>query len=67
MWRSGVCVTDKDGYLVDYSQNGRTSKNAAKSTAYTEDDGKTWSDHPGRKHRFDEYVGLFQTSHYERN
>lgn len=38
----GVCVTDEDGYLVKINERTHIEKRAD-GTAYTEDDGKTWT------------------------
>ena len=59
----GVCVTDEEGHLIKINERTHIEKHDG-GTAYTEDDGKTWTDASGGQHRFHEYVGILK-QHFE--
>lgn len=60
----GVCVTDEEGHLLKINERTHIEKHDG-GTAYTEDDGKTWTMLPGRQYSIHEYVGIF-SKHSER-
>ena len=53
----GVCVTDEEGHLLKINERTHIEKHDG-GTAYTEDDGKTWTMLPEGTYSIHEYVGF---------